>query len=176
MSNDAKMEEKLNWTLKMMQKMERELDSFDKRLTASNESTSDYIRHLENHIGDIEQRCAAADRSRAHGDEGLHDLVTRTANSIYEEVKKLEQRISDCELAVGTDKLVSEQEPPVDTSWHPYYAEVDGPGGVHPRGDKRVVVMLRVGSIMPPKPAADWIWGEGGKHTIVAWRFANKWE
>ena len=85
----------------------------------------------------------------------------------------LEQRISDCKLAVGTDKLANDPEPPVDTSWHPYYAEVDGPDGVHPSGNRRVVVMLRNGEINRPDRADAWDWSECTHRTIVAWRYAK---
>ena len=88
----------------------------------------------------------------------------------------LEQRISDCKLAVGTDKLANDPEPPVDTSWHPYYAEVDGPDGVHPSGNRRVVVMLRNGEINRPDRADAWDWDECEHRTIVAWRYAKEGE
>ena len=92
------------------------------------------------------------------------------------DITALEQRISDCELAVGTDKLANEPEPPVDDAWHPYYAEVDGPDGVHPSGDKRVAVMLRNGEIHRPYRADTWDWNECDDQTIVAWRYAKEGE
>ena len=123
----------------------------------NNESLTAYIQRVETDLG---ERITATDRARARGDDGQHDLVTRTANAIYAEVKKLEQRISDCELAVGTDKLANDPEPPVDTSWHPYYAEVDWPDGVHPSGNRRVVVMLRNGEINRGPAEAEYIEGK----------------
>jgi hypothetical protein len=155
-------------------------DSFNIPPQRDRESLTAYVHRLETLVNDIEKELKASinasDRARLRGYDAMHDLVTRTANSIYEEVKKLEQRISDCELAVGTDKLANDPKPPVDTSWHPYYAEVDGPDGVHPTGDKRVAVLLRDGEINRPDRADAWDWCEAGQATIVAWRNAKEGE
>ena len=151
------------------------------RLTAAernNESLTAYIQRVETDLG---ERITATDRARARGDDSMHDLITRTANASYAEVKKLEQRISDCELAVGTDKLegaptpniqTKDPEPPVDTAWkpHDYYSEG------RPEFGRHVVVMLRDGSINGPRIGSSFDWDECNDQTIVAWRYAKEGE
>ena len=94
-----------------------------------------------------------------------------------EKANLLDDRVKDYTLALREmTRKPNAPEPPVDTSWHPYYAEVDGPDGVHPRGDKHVVVMLRNGEINRPDRADAWDWSECSHRTIVAWRYAKEGE
>lgn len=145
---------------------------------ADEQSLTAYVHQLEAFINDIEKELSnRLDVHRVdidaleHRDDAMHDLVTRTANSLYAEIKKLERRVSDCELAVGTDKL--EPAPQRNTRWHPYNAKADVP----PEDNDRVVVMLRWnGEILRPSRAADHLWTECGDITIVAWRYANEGE
>lgn len=124
--------------------------------------------HIQRLETDLRERITAVDCARVRGDDSMHDLVTRTANAIYAEVKKLEQRISDCELAVGTNKLTNAQEPQAndfEMVWHPYKV-----GDAHPDGDEQVVVMLKNGHVSEPGRAMYCDWDRISKHTIVAWR------
>jgi hypothetical protein len=67
--------------------------------------------------------------------------------------------------------------PQRDTSWHPYDVLVEGVIGDHPKGDERVVVMLRGSDeILRPRRAADHLWDERGSGTIIAWRYAKEGE
>lgn len=114
----------------------------------------------------------AIDRARASGDDVQHDLVTRTANAIYAEIKRLEKRISDCELAVGTDTLDPEQ--PVDTSWHPFF---NFSTDLRPAGGKRVMTLVRGGNNITGPWRAGWLnWEECEDATIIAWRYAKEGE
>lgn len=123
-------------------------------VTADTESLTAYVHRLETLINDIEK--GLSNRLDVH----------RT------DINRLEQRISDCEMAVGTDKL--EPAPQRDTSWHPYDVLVEGVIGDHPKGDERVVVMVRgIDEIVGPAPATYRNWDEQGDSTIVAWRYAK---
>lgn len=142
------------------------------------ESLAAYIQRVETDLG---ERLTAVDRARVRGDDSMHDLVTRTANSIYAEIKKLEQRISDCELAVGTDTLdgaptpnipANDPEPLVDTSWHPFNFSVD----LRPDDDKNIVVLTRDDEIWGPRLPVYFNWADQGPDTIVAWRYAKEGE
>ena len=131
-------------------------------LNRANESLTAYIQRVETDLGErimvIEGRL----------NQGRVDL--------RRDITALEKRVSNCELSTTPNIPANEPEPPIGTSWHPYYAEVDGPDGVHPSGDKRVAVMLRNGEINRPDRADVWDWSECKHRTIVAWRNAKEGE
>jgi hypothetical protein len=94
-----------------------------------------------------------------------------------EKADMLNDRVKDYTLALREmTRKPNAPEPPVDTSWHPYYAEVDGPDGVHPTELTRVVVMERGGEITGPHNAGNCYWDECGDETIIAWRYAKEGE
>ena len=94
-----------------------------------------------------------------------------------EKADLLNDRVKDYTLALREmTRKPNAPKPPVDTSWHPYYAEVDGPDGVHPTELTRVVVMERGGEITGPHNAGNCYWDECGDETIVAWRYAKEGE
>lgn len=156
MNDVEKLEEKVEWILSEMQKV-------DKRLNTSNESVTAYIQLLEGALNDLETKM---NERIVRGDDAMHDLVTRTSNSLYAEIKKLERRVSDCELAVGTKKTADVHAPnDFEMEWHPYKV-----GDAHPNGIEQVVVMLKNGLVSEPAKAMYWEWDKISKHTIVAWR------
>lgn len=111
--------------------------------------------------------------------EDLAELKARFDGALAQgafEVRDLKDRIERLESGPAPNIPANDPEPPVDTAWHPYDARFDGPAGMHPDGNQRVVVMLRDGSILRPEPAADWNWKEAGITTIVAWRYAKEGE
>lgn len=154
--------------------LKKRIDALEQRkpvevsVKADEKSLTAYVHQLEAFINDIEKELSnRLDVHRVdidaleHRDDGLEDLIYRTANSIHAEIKKLEQRI-------GIDK--SEPVPQRDTSWHPYDPTINPP----PKGDERVVVMLRGSDeIQPMQRADEWNWGEYGCNTIIAWRYAK---
>ena len=139
-----------------------------------------HIQRLETDLGErITASNTAVDRARVRGDDGMHDLITRTANAIYAEVKKLEQRIEKVEETVHWYAPVTpdnDPESPVDTSWHPYNVHADGVVGDRPPDYKDIIVMYRNGEITGPWLAMPLVWGESGDTTIVAWRYAKEGE
>lgn len=154
--------------------LEQKAAPVEVNVTADTESLTAYVHRLEALVNDIEKELkesiAASDRARVRGDDGMHDLVTRTANSLYAEIKKLEQRISDCELLVGTDKLVPE--PPRDRLWHPHDVKKDSRCPVD-AGEIVSVLIRGSDTPRPPEIAGRLHWGEMGALTIVGWRYAE---
>lgn len=158
----------------------------DVNVTADTESLTAFVGQLETLVRDIEKELkesiAAGDRARVRGDDAMHDLVTRTANSLYAEIKKLtdyvngqDTKILDLERSVENyNGLTGTQSAPQrDTSWHPHDAIVD----VCPvSGADVVVVMWSNGFIQGPHAANTWTWNTDGGSTIVAWRYAKEGE
>jgi hypothetical protein len=129
-------------------------------VTADTESLTAYVHRLETLINEIEKKqtegFAALDRARARGDDAMHDLVTRTANSLYAEIKRLEPA------------------PQRDTSWHAHDAKTYE---TCPSFDtERIVVMRRDGVIQRPWKGTELYWDENGDDTIIAWRYAKEGE
>lgn len=142
------------------------------------------IDRLEALLNDIEkelkQSIAAGDRARARGDDAMQDLVTRTANSLYAEIKKLtdyvngqDTKILDLEHSV--DQLgLTPPAPQRDTSWHPHDAKTYETCPSF--DDARIVVMRRDGVIQRPWKGTELYWDENGDDTIIAWRYAKEGE
>jgi hypothetical protein len=166
-------------------------------VTADTESLTAYIHRLETLINDIEKELKASinatDRARVRGDDAMHDLVTRTANSLYAEINaisapltppfdparisELEARIRNIEDSVDNynGPTGTQSKPQRDTSWHPHEAKENYWSPVLP--DERVVVMIRGSDqIQHPTRAGEWNWGENGYSTIIAWRYAKEGE
>jgi hypothetical protein len=140
-------------------------DGFERNI----KSIDIYIQRLET---DMLDRMSRLDRLF---DERVQAILT-TAPDLGLRFEDLRQRVVMLEDTVNWHERVNAPEPPVDTSWHPYEAVLNGTDGAHPTGDKRVAVLLRNGEINRPDRADAWDWSECTHRTIVAWRYAKEGE
>lgn len=147
-------------------------------VTADTESLTAYIHRLETLINDIEK--GLSNRLDVHRTDidALERLAGSTSydHSTTEYMQKeLTERVERLERAAVF--ATEDPRPQRDTSWHPYDVLVEGVIGDHPKGDERVVVMLRgLDEIVGPAPATYRNWDEQGDSTIVAWRYAKEGE
>ena len=148
-----------------MTEMESKTHPIKVNVTADTESLTAYVHRLETLINHI------ANDMKERLDVHRTDINALECRDDPARIDRLEQRISDCELAIGTDKL--ECKPQRDTSWLPY----DANSQTRPVPiQARVVVMWRNGEIQRPQLAGTWDWTECSAATIVAWRYAKEGE
>lgn len=182
-----------------MSDIEERLNKLDHALEQLRMPLTNYLLRVET---DLSHRIKETDSARARGDDMMHDLVTRTANAIYKELKALEgqfastsrvERISEelgelrreLNLAIANggeelkqvndrlEKLEDAANWQIDTSWHPFNFSTD----LRPENDKRVMTLVRGGNnITGPWRAGGLNWAECDDATIIAWRYAKEGE
>jgi hypothetical protein len=137
-------------------------------LTRDLESLTAYVGLLETLINDIEKDLnKRLDVHRTDIDTLENDVSTW--DDIFDNVIA---RIAKLERAALSKN--ENDRPQRDTSWHPYDVLVEGVIGDHPKGDERVVVMMRgIDEIVGPAPATYRNWDEQGDSTVIAWRYAK---